>query len=95
MRKRAEAALFFNTVVWGATFVLVKSALDAISPFLFLTLRFALAGLALVVLFRVALARKFSWADFTPACATSADDCVCSYALRATRPESRSSRLRE
>ena len=42
-RRKADWALLFNTVVWGATFVLVKSALYDISPILFLALRFALA----------------------------------------------------
>jgi len=48
----AEAALVVNTVVWGATFVLVKAALRDISPLLFLALRFSLATLALLALFR-------------------------------------------
>lgn len=50
-RKTAEVALVGNTIVWGATFVLVKSALRDISPVLFLALRFALATLALVAWF--------------------------------------------
>jgi drug/metabolite transporter (DMT)-like permease len=51
-RTRAEAALVFNTVVWGSTFVLVKEALASVSTVLFLALRFSLAALALAVLFR-------------------------------------------
>lgn len=51
-RGAAEAALVFNTIVWGATFVLVKSALLHVSPLLFLGLRFSLATLALLVMFR-------------------------------------------
>lgn len=51
-RRRAEAALAFNTVVWGSTFVLTKAALIYISPILFLALRFALAAAALFLLFR-------------------------------------------
>ena len=39
LRGRAEAALAANTVVWGATFVLVKAALRDVSPILFLDLR--------------------------------------------------------
>ena len=50
-RRLAEAALAGNTIVWGATFVLVKAALANVSPVLFLTLRFSLASLALLVLF--------------------------------------------
>jgi drug/metabolite transporter (DMT)-like permease len=57
-RRKAEAALVWNTVVWGATFVVVKSALAGISPILFLSLRFSLALVFLLPL----LARKaFRW----------------------------------
>ena len=49
--RKAEAALVWNTVVWGSTFVLVKAALHDISPILFLALRFSLATAALVGLF--------------------------------------------
>jgi drug/metabolite transporter (DMT)-like permease len=49
-RARAEAALLFNTVIWGATFVLVKQALNDVSPLLFLAMRFALATAALIPL---------------------------------------------
>jgi acetylornithine deacetylase/succinyl-diaminopimelate desuccinylase-like protein len=51
-RRQAEAALVLNTVVWGATFVLVKAALADITPLLFLALRFSLATGALLALFR-------------------------------------------
>ncbi|MBZ5618448.1 MAG: DMT family transporter [Acidobacteriia bacterium] len=51
-RRRADAALAFNTVIWGSTFVLVKAALRDVSPLLFLALRFSLAALALLALFR-------------------------------------------
>src|ERR1700674_4037291 len=47
-RRRAEAALVGNTIVWGATFVTVKSALADVSPVLFLALRFSLATGALL-----------------------------------------------
>lgn len=49
-RRRADAALALNTLIWGATFTLVKSALRDISPLLFLAVRFSLATLALGVL---------------------------------------------
>jgi drug/metabolite transporter (DMT)-like permease len=52
MRWRAEAALVLNTVIWGATFVLVKEALADVSTLLFLALRFSLAAVALLILFR-------------------------------------------
>lgn len=49
-RRKADLALAFNTLVWGATFPLVKSALRDVSPLLFLALRFSLATAALVLL---------------------------------------------
>ena len=60
-RRAAELSLLFNTVVWGATFVLVKSVLDDISPVLFLAFRFALATAALLVFFWLPLRKAFSW----------------------------------
>ena len=53
-RRKAELALLFNAVIWGTTFVLVKSALHQISPVLFLAIRFSLATVPLMLLFRVA-----------------------------------------
>lgn len=50
-RARAEAALAMNTLFWGATFVLAKSALVHISPLLFLAARFSLASLVLMAVF--------------------------------------------
>jgi len=47
IRRKADAALALNAVIWGATFTLVKAALRDISPLLFITLRFSLAALAL------------------------------------------------
>jgi len=55
-RLRAELALAGVTAIWGVTFVLVKSALEDISPALFLAARFALASLLLAVMFRRELA---------------------------------------
>ena len=51
-RQAADLALVWNTVIWGATFVLVKAVLRDISPLLFLALRFTLAALVLIVVFR-------------------------------------------
>jgi drug/metabolite transporter (DMT)-like permease len=50
-RWKADLALGFNAVLWGTTFVLVKSALHEISPVLFLVLRFSVATAALGLLF--------------------------------------------
>jgi drug/metabolite transporter (DMT)-like permease len=57
-RSAAELALVFNTLVWGATFILVKSALGGISPLLFLALRFSLATVALALFFHKPLGHK-------------------------------------
>ncbi len=46
-RRKADAALAVNALIWGSTFTIVKSALRDISPILFLALRFSLATLAL------------------------------------------------
>ena len=51
-RRRAEAALIVNTVIWGATFTLVKGALEGVSPILFLALRFSVATVGLAAFFR-------------------------------------------
>jgi drug/metabolite transporter (DMT)-like permease len=46
-RHKADLALGLNTLIWGATFTIVKAALRDISPVLFLALRFSLATVAL------------------------------------------------
>jgi drug/metabolite transporter (DMT)-like permease len=51
--RRADLALIGNTVIWGATFTLVKVAIGSVSPILFLALRFSLATAALAVFFRL------------------------------------------
>lgn len=50
---RAEIALALVSLVWGATFVLVKNALTDISTVLFLGLRFGVAAVILGALYRV------------------------------------------
>ena len=60
-RWKAEGALAANTVVWGATFVLVKAALEDVSPLLFLALRFSLAAAALAAVFGGGLRARFNW----------------------------------
>jgi len=62
-RALAETALAWNALVWGATFVLVKSALADISPFLFLALRFVLATLVLFAIFAGAGKLRFVWKE--------------------------------
>lgn len=49
-RWRADLALAFVALIWGTTFVIVKGALSDISTIFFLTLRFALASVCLLVI---------------------------------------------
>jgi drug/metabolite transporter (DMT)-like permease len=51
----------FNTLVWGATFVVVKAALRDVSPVLFIALRFTLATAALLAAFRGGALPWRSW----------------------------------
>jgi drug/metabolite transporter (DMT)-like permease len=51
-RRKAEIALVGNTIIWGASFVIVKGALAGVSPILFVALRFSVAALALLAVFR-------------------------------------------
>jgi drug/metabolite transporter (DMT)-like permease len=44
----AEGALLLATTIWGATFVIVKTALKDISPMLFVSFRFSFAALILL-----------------------------------------------
>lgn len=43
-----EGVLLLNTVIWGATFVIIKNALHDISPLTFVATRFTLASLLLL-----------------------------------------------
>jgi drug/metabolite transporter (DMT)-like permease len=52
LRARAELALIGVTFIWGWSFVIVKSALDQVSTFAFLSMRFGVAAVALLLLFR-------------------------------------------
>ena len=54
----AEIALLVVCAFWGTTFLMVKNALPAISPLLFLALRFALATAVLLVVYRRKLVRQ-------------------------------------
>ncbi len=53
----ADLALAGITFIWGATFVVVKEALESSSTLLFLALRFSLAAVVLALLFRRRLER--------------------------------------
>ncbi|MBL8175402.1 MAG: DMT family transporter [Bryobacterales bacterium] len=50
-RTRGELALIAVTLVWGASFVLVKNTLEHISTWLFLALRFTVAAVCLGLFF--------------------------------------------
>ena len=54
---RADIYLLGITIIWGGSFVAVKTALDFSSPFLFLSMRFFLATLILFILFRKSIMR--------------------------------------
>jgi drug/metabolite transporter (DMT)-like permease len=49
---KADLALVGVTAIWGCTFLLVKGALDNVSPILFLALRFGLAAVVLALVYR-------------------------------------------
>ena len=49
---RVDSSLIAVALIWGTTFILVKQALAGVSTLLFLTLRFAIATLALALIFR-------------------------------------------
>jgi drug/metabolite transporter (DMT)-like permease len=57
---RAHILLVLVTLVWGATFVVIKRALDDISPLLFNAVRMGLAALLMALIYRKELTR------FTP-----------------------------
>ena len=50
-RWQADFALVIITVIWGGTFVMVKTALDAVGPATFIAFRFVIATLALLLIF--------------------------------------------
>lgn len=65
---KVDAGLIAITLVWGATFVVVKRALADISTLLFLAVRFSIAAAALAVLFRSEFRRKEWGTSFLRGC---------------------------
>src|ERR1700689_3339100 len=64
-RVRADLALGFCALIWGATFVAVKDALADVSVLVYLAVRFALAAVVMAIFFRRSLrgiSRKAVWA---------------------------------
>ena len=51
-RLRADLSLIICTVIWGATFVVIKAALADISVMAYLAIRFSLAAVIMAVLYR-------------------------------------------
>ena len=49
-KRLAQILLVFVTLIWGATFILVKDALNDAGPFAFGTLRFTIAGILTLVI---------------------------------------------
>ncbi|HWG58797.1 MAG TPA: DMT family transporter [Candidatus Acidoferrales bacterium] len=60
-RLQADLALAGCSLIWGATFVLVKDALADVSVFMYVAVRFALAAVVMGVVFWRA-ARAMNWA---------------------------------
>ncbi|MBZ5695398.1 MAG: DMT family transporter [Acidobacteriia bacterium] len=56
-RARADLAIGFCTVIWGATFVVIKDALADISVFLYIAVRFSLAATVMACIFWSSLRR--------------------------------------
>lgn len=48
----ADSVLLLVAFIWGSTFVLVQNAIETLPPFIFLTIRFTLAGMFLLLFFR-------------------------------------------
>ena len=46
----ADASLLFIAIIWGSTFIITKQAIENIPVFSFLTLRFAVASVLLLII---------------------------------------------
>ncbi|MBK8171022.1 MAG: DMT family transporter [Sandaracinaceae bacterium] len=56
---RARATLIGLTLIWGSTFVAIQSALAYVSPFVLISIRFALTGAALALIYPRAAREAF------------------------------------
>ena len=45
---KGESVLLFATLIWGATFTIIKNALHDASPLIFISIRFSFAALVLL-----------------------------------------------
>ena len=57
-----EGSLVLITMIWGATFIIIRSAREATGPFCCVGVRFAFAALALI-LFSLPLLKDFIWRE--------------------------------
>ncbi|HYO90095.1 MAG TPA: DMT family transporter [Pyrinomonadaceae bacterium] len=59
----ADGALVLTTLIWGSTFVIAKDILESWPPVAYITVRFALAAILLVLLFpkQILRARAVEW----------------------------------
>jgi len=57
-RYKGEVNLLIVTLLWSATFVIIKGALEDISSMLFIGLRFLIAG---IILLPIVISRKLDW----------------------------------
>jgi len=64
-RLKADLSLAFCSLIWGGTFVVVKSGLDHSSPFVFLAVRFTIAAV-LMAIFRPRVLAKIKGGEFFP-----------------------------
>ncbi|WP_109020447.1 DMT family transporter [Leptospira kobayashii] len=53
-----EFFLLLAALLWGGTFVAIKLALNSVPPFFFITIRFWIAGFAILILFRKSIFKK-------------------------------------
>jgi len=62
-KHRAELILVFATLIWGATFVIIKTGLESCSPLLFIGIRFILAFFVMLIFNwkRLIAARRKVW----------------------------------
>lgn len=59
----ADGALVLTTLIWGSTFVIAKEVLESFPPIAYITFRFVVASIILVLLFpkRTMTARRLEW----------------------------------
>lgn len=64
-RLKADLSLAFCSLIWGVTFVVVKTGLDHSSPFVFLAVRFSIAAVLMAIL-RPHVLAKIDRGEFFP-----------------------------